>query len=144
MKSGMFSLVPILASIFRTASLAPPCAGPHKEAMPAAMQANGLAPLDPALRTVAAEAFCSWSACRMKRRSIARARVGLTLRIFERHRRDRRHLGDQAIGGDHPLVGVMDVGRVVIEGRQRADHAAHDRNRVGVAAEPVEKSAELL
>src|SRR6266581_2219964 len=79
MNSGMFFLLPILASIFSTASLAPPCAGPHSEAMPAAIQANGLAPLDPALRTVAVEAFCSWSACRMKIRSIARARVGLTL-----------------------------------------------------------------
>src|SRR6266853_725873 len=78
MNSGMFDLLPILASIFKTASLAPPCAGPHNEAIPAAMQANGLAPLDPALRTVAVDAFCSWSACRMKMRSIARARVGLT------------------------------------------------------------------
>ena len=74
----MFDLSPMRASIFSTASLAPPCAGPHSEAMPAAMQANGLAPLDPALRTVAVEAFCSWSACKMKMRSIARARVGLT------------------------------------------------------------------
>ena len=174
MKSVMFYLSPICASIFSTASLAPPCAGPHSEAMPAAMQANGLAPLDPALRTVAVEAFCSWSACRMKMRSIARARVGLTLyllarhgeghvqeifgiaqrvlriheglaeRIFERHRRDRRHLGDQAVGRDHPLVRVVDVGRVVIEGRERADHAAQHRHRVRVAAEPAEEGRELL
>jgi len=47
--------------------------------MPAAMQAKGLAPLEPALRTVAVEAFCSWSACRINRRSIARVMVGLTL-----------------------------------------------------------------
>jgi hypothetical protein len=40
--------------------------------MPAAMQANGLAPDEPARRTVEVEAFCSWSACRMKMRSIAR------------------------------------------------------------------------
>src|SRR5947208_2871264 len=79
MNSLMPDLSPILASIFKTASLAPPCAGPHNDAMPAAMQANGLAPDEPALRTVAVEAFCSWSACRMKIRSIARARVGLIL-----------------------------------------------------------------
>src|SRR6202163_2515336 len=79
MNSGMFFGLPILASIFNTASLAPPCAGPHSEAMPAAMQANGLAPDDPALRTVAVEAFCSWSAWRMKIRSIALASTGLTL-----------------------------------------------------------------
>ena len=76
--SGMFSLVPISASIFSTASLAPPCAGPHRAAMPAAMQANGLAPVDPARRTVEVDAFCSWSACRIRMRSIARASTGLT------------------------------------------------------------------
>ena len=45
MNSGMRSLVPISCSILSTASLAPPCAGPQSEAMPAAMQAKGLAPL---------------------------------------------------------------------------------------------------
>ena len=34
---------------------------------------------DPARRTVEVDAFCSWSACRMKMRSSARARIGLTL-----------------------------------------------------------------
>jgi hypothetical protein len=63
---GMRSTEPISASIFSAASLAPPCAGPHRQAMPAAMQANGLAPEEPASRTVEVEAFCSWSACRMK------------------------------------------------------------------------------
>ena len=47
--------------------------------MPAAMQANGLAPDEPASRTVEVEAFCSWSACRMKMRSIARASTGFGL-----------------------------------------------------------------
>ena len=47
--------------------------------MPAAMQANGLAPDEPARRTVEVEAFCSWSACRMKMRSSARERTGLTM-----------------------------------------------------------------
>ena len=37
------------------------------------------APEEPARRTVEVEAFCSWSACRMKMRSIARASTGLTL-----------------------------------------------------------------
>ena len=101
--------------------------------MPAAMQANGLAPDEPASRTVEVEAFCSWSACRMKMRSIARASTGLTLyssarhreahaqevgrvvevvlriderladRVFVGHRRERRHLGDHADRGDHAL-----------------------------------------
>ena len=47
--------------------------------MPAAMQANGLAPVEPANRTVEVEAFCSWSACSVKIRSMARARTGLAL-----------------------------------------------------------------
>src|SRR6202012_4559228 len=61
------------------ASLAPPCAGPQRQAMPAAMQANGLAPEEPAIRTVEVEAFCSWSACRMKILSSASASTGLIL-----------------------------------------------------------------
>ena len=119
--------MPISSSILSAASLAPPCAGPHRQAMPAAMQANGLAPDEPARRTVEVDAFCSWSACRMKMRSSARAthrvdRVGLArhrkahlqevggvveivARVDERladrilvgHRRDRRHLGDHAV-----------------------------------------------
>ena len=44
--------------------------------MPAAMQANGLAPEEPASRTVEVEAFCSWSACRMRMRSSARTSTG--------------------------------------------------------------------
>ena len=47
--------------------------------MPDEMQANGLAPDEPARRTVEVEAFCSWSACRMKNTSIARASTGLIL-----------------------------------------------------------------
>jgi hypothetical protein len=79
MNSGILSTVPISRSMFSAASLAPPCAGPHRQAMPAAMQAKGLAPEEPARRTVEVEAFCSWSACRMKMRSIARASTGSTL-----------------------------------------------------------------
>jgi hypothetical protein len=47
--------------------------------MPAAMHANGLAPDEPASRTVEVEAFCSWSACRIRMRSSARTSTGLTL-----------------------------------------------------------------
>ena len=79
MNSGIRSGVPISASILTTASLAPPWAGPQSAAMPAAIAAYGLAPVDPTSRTVEVEAFCSWSACRMKIRSSALARVGLTL-----------------------------------------------------------------
>src|SRR3977135_4082197 len=79
MKSGILSAVPMSASIARAASLAPPCAGPHRQAMPAAMQANGLAPEEPAIRTVEVEGVFSGAACRMKILSSALARTGLIL-----------------------------------------------------------------
>ena len=56
----------------------------------------------------------------------------------------RRHLGDHADRSDHPLVRIGDVGRVVIEGRERADAAGHDRHRVRVAPEPLIEPAHLL
>src|SRR6202035_5462238 len=65
--------------MFSAASLAPPCADPHRQAMPAAMHPNGLAPEEPAIRTVEVEAFCSWSAGRMKILSSASERTGLIL-----------------------------------------------------------------
>jgi hypothetical protein len=46
--------------------------------MPAAMHAKGLAPDEPARRTVEVDAFCSWSAWRMKMRSSARSTAGTT------------------------------------------------------------------
>src|SRR3954468_11418040 len=79
MNSPTLETSPISSSICSAASLAPPCAGPHSEAMPAAMQAYGFAPDDPHRRTVEVEAFCSWSACRMKMRSIARTSTSFTL-----------------------------------------------------------------
>ncbi len=79
MKCGMFFTSAISVNCWMTASLAPPCAGPHSEAMPAPMQANGLAPELPASRTVEVEAFCSWSAWRMKIFSIASEITGLTV-----------------------------------------------------------------
>jgi hypothetical protein len=43
--------------------------------------------------------------------------------------------------GDLALARIVDVGGVVIEGRQRADHAAHDRHRMRVAPEAAEETA---
>jgi hypothetical protein len=62
-----------------TFSLAPPCSGPHSEAIPAETAANGLASELPERRTVEVEAFCSWSACRIRIRSRARTKVGFGL-----------------------------------------------------------------
>ena len=42
------------------------------------MQAKGFAPEEEASRTVEVEAFCSWSACSVKIRSMARQRIGST------------------------------------------------------------------
>ena len=60
--------------------MAPPCAGPHRHATPAAMAANGLVPDDAHRRTVDVDAFCSWSACRMKMRSSARTSTSFDLK----------------------------------------------------------------
>jgi len=45
---------------------------------------------------------------------------------------------------DAPVVGVRDVERVVIEGGEGACDAAHDRHRVRVAPETLEKLHQLL
>ena len=79
MNSATLSFVPISSSIRRTASFAPPCAGPQSAAIPEAIHAYGFAPVEPARRTVEVDAFCSWSACKVKIRSIALASTGLTL-----------------------------------------------------------------
>jgi hypothetical protein len=51
---------------------------------------------------------------------VAKAVVGveewLADRIFERHCCNRRHLGDQAVRSDQPLLRIGDIGAVVIEG----------------------------
>jgi len=69
---------------------------------------------------------------------------GLADRIFVRGRRDRRHLGDQPVAGDAAMVGIGNVGRVVIEGRERADDTAHDRHGVRIAAETAIELHQLL
>src|SRR4051794_41848877 len=66
MKSGILSTVPMSDSIASAASLAPPWAGPHRQAMPAAIQANGLAPEEPAGGTAEGGGFCWWGAGRMR------------------------------------------------------------------------------
>ena len=65
------------SSIGMQVSFAPPCARPQSEAMPAAMQAKGLAWELAAMRTVEVEAFCSWSMWR-KKASMGFATTGLS------------------------------------------------------------------
>ena len=45
-----------------TATFAPPCNGPESAQMPADIEVNKLAALEPTMRTVEVEQFCSWSA----------------------------------------------------------------------------------
>jgi hypothetical protein len=74
------------------------------------------------------------------------------LRVHERlahvvlvgHRHDGRQLRDQAESRDLAVLRVIDVERVVIEGRERAHHAHHHRHRVRVAAEALVEARELL
>src|SRR3712207_9245935 len=58
--------------------------------------------------------------------------------------RDGRDLGDQPVGRDLALARVVDVEVVVVEGGQRADHAADHRHRVRVAAEAVDRKSTRL
>ena len=75
---------------------------------------------------------------------VAELVVGIDERLADRiligHGRDRRHLGDQAVAGDLALHRIGNVGRIVVERGKRANHPAHDRHRVSVAAEaPIER-----
>ena len=46
---------------------------------------------------------------------VLRIEERLSDRIFMRHRNQRRHLGDQPVRRDHALLGIGDIGRVMIE-----------------------------
>jgi hypothetical protein len=59
-------------------------------------------------------------------------------------RRERRHLGDQPDHLDRTVVGIVDLVRVGIEGRQRADRAEQHAHRVGVVAEPLHERFDVL
>ena len=75
---------------------------------------------------------------------VLRIQERLADRILVGHRRQRRHLGDHPHRGDFALARIVDVDRVVVEGRQRADARHHHRHRMRVAAEAVEEPRHLL
>ncbi len=75
---------------------------------------------------------------------VARIDEGLADRVLVGHRGDGRHLGHEAVTRDHALLRIVDVGAVVIEGRQRADRAAHDGHGMRVTAEAGEEPRHLL
>ena len=65
-------------------------------------------------------------------------------RIFESHGGQRRHFRDHADRGDLALPRIVDVGRVVIEGGERADAGHHHRHWMSVAAETVKETVHLV
>lgn len=69
-------------SIFKTASLAPPWAGPQRLATPDDNTAKGFAKEDPAILTVEVEAFYSWSAWTINITSKALIIAGSTLNSY--------------------------------------------------------------
>ena len=66
---------------------------------------------------------------------VARIHEGLAHGIFVGPACDGRHLGDHPVGRHGPVPGILDVDAVMVEGRERADHAAHHRHRVRIAPE---------
>ena len=60
------------------------------------------------------------------------------------HRRQGRDLRDHPHRSDHALLRIVDVGRVVVEGGERADRSDHDRHRMRVTAEALEEPGHLL
>ena len=75
---------------------------------------------------------------------IARIHEGLADGIFIGPSRNRRHFRNQAEGSDFTLARIIDVEIVVIEGRQRANHTAHHRHWVRIAAEAIKEAAQLF
>mmetsp|Transcript_1008 Transcript_1008/g.2454 ORF Transcript_1008/g.2454 Transcript_1008/m.2454 type:complete len:291 (+) Transcript_1008:4717-5589(+) len=75
---------------------------------------------------------------------VLRVDVGLADGVLVGHGHQRGHLGDQADRRDLAVLGVMDVGAVVIEGRHRAHQAGHDGHRVGVTAEAAQEVLHLF
>ena len=177
MNSPIFSTPPLRwmsSSMFSAASLAPPCAGPHRQATPAAMAAKGLVPELPHSRTVEVRGVLLVVGMQDEdavhrphqhvvghvvlagrgehhahevagvAELVARVHVGLAHAVLVGHGHQRGHLGDQPDGGDVAVARIVDVGAVVIEGRQRADQAGHHRHRVRVAAEAAQEELHLL
>ena len=65
---------------------------------------------------------------------VARVHKGLADGVLVGHGHDGRHLGDQADCRDQPVFRVVDVQGVVIEGRQRANHANQNGHGVSILA----------
>ena len=75
---------------------------------------------------------------------VARIDEGLAHVILEGPGNDGRHLGDHPDRRHLALPGVVDVGRVVVEGRHRPHDAADHRHRMRVPPEAAEEIRHLL
>ena len=78
------------------------------------------------------------------RQIVLRIHERLASSVLVRHRGNRRQLGDQAERGNLTAFGVVDVNRVVVEGRQRADHTAHHGHRVRITPEAAVEARQLF
>ena len=78
------------------------------------------------------------------RQIVVRVHVRLADRVLVRHRDQRRHLGDQPDRRDVALGRVVQVDRVGVERRQRADQPGHHRHRMGIPAEAAQEGLHLL
>ena len=75
---------------------------------------------------------------------VLRVNEGLADVILVGHGGDGRQLGDHPVAGDLALARIIDVGRVMVEGRHGADHRHHHCHRVRVAAEALVEPGHLL
>ena len=101
--------------------------GPRARRCQRRCRQTGWRPMEPASRTVEVEAFCSWSAWRMKIRSMARARTGLTSILLgldgEAHAQEiRRRSRDRVARIDERLTDRIFVGHRR-DRRHLGDHA---------------------
>ena len=64
--------------------------------------------------------------------------------IFIGHGRQGGHFGNQTMGRNRPLFGIMNVQTVVIKRRQGPHNAAHHGHGVGVTTKTFEKIVDLL
>jgi hypothetical protein len=136
---------------------------PHRHAIPAEMQANGLAPEEPASLTRRGVLLVVGmqdedAAHRLRKDRIdlvfltryREAHVqevgrvvelvlwideGLADRIFVGHGRDGRHLGDHPVARNLALSRILDVSRIVVEGRERYNYADHDGHGMRITPE---------
>ena len=70
---------------------------------------------------------------------IVRIDLRFTDRVLVTAGGDRRHFRDQAMRRYLAMFDIADIGRVVVESRQRANDTDHGRHRVGIVIEAVEQ-----